>query len=171
MARRSPDEEFARGGLGAFAVDPTVQIAVLPGDPSSQPTPAESPEAVISKAMTPGGRPLLYYGIVRGTQPGRSSPCRRISDGERPSVWVRTGVRARRICLPTQTPGTASYLLCRTEPLSKGEQGKDRNGSSHTMFLLQGRWKKKVRPGYYGLHGLPWRWIDRATAGRDSRFA
>jgi hypothetical protein len=70
IARRTPDEEFARGGLGAFAVDPTVRIAVLPGDPSSQPIPAESSEAVIPKAMTPGGRPLLYHGIVRGTSSG-----------------------------------------------------------------------------------------------------
>jgi hypothetical protein len=49
LGRNTPDEGLARGGLGAFAVDPTVRIAVLPGDPWSQPVPAEKPEAVIPK--------------------------------------------------------------------------------------------------------------------------
>ena len=40
LDRNTPDEEFARGGLASFAVDPTVRIVVLPGDPSSQPVPA-----------------------------------------------------------------------------------------------------------------------------------
>jgi hypothetical protein len=70
LNRVTPDEEFARGGLAAFAVDPTVRIAVLPGDPSSQPVPAEKPEAVIPKVMTVGGRQLAYHGIVRGTSSG-----------------------------------------------------------------------------------------------------
>src|ERR1035438_1194228 len=70
LDRITSDEEFARGGLGAFAADPTVRIAVLPGDPSSQPVPAEKPEAVIPKTMTVGGRQLAYHGIVRGTSSG-----------------------------------------------------------------------------------------------------
>jgi len=70
LDRSTSNEEFARGGLGAFAADPTVRIAVLPGDPSSQPVPAEKPEEVIPKTMTVGGRQLAYHGIVRGTSSG-----------------------------------------------------------------------------------------------------
>ncbi len=70
LDRSTSDEEFARGGLAAFAVDPTVRIAVLPGDPSSQPVPAENPESVVPKAMTVGGRQFSYHGIVRGTSSG-----------------------------------------------------------------------------------------------------
>jgi hypothetical protein len=32
LARETPDEEFARGGLAALAVEPTVRIIVLPPD-------------------------------------------------------------------------------------------------------------------------------------------
>lgn len=71
LARDTPDEEFARGGLAALAVDPTVRITVLPGDPSAQPLPAEKPEAVIPKAMTlPGGVEFPRYQTVRGTSSG-----------------------------------------------------------------------------------------------------
>ena len=35
LARDTPEEEFARGGLAALAVDPTVRITVLPADPSA----------------------------------------------------------------------------------------------------------------------------------------
>ena len=71
LARGTPGEEFARGGRGALAVDPTVRIAVLPGDPSAQPIPAASPEAVIPKVITlPGDVQLPYHGTVRGTSSG-----------------------------------------------------------------------------------------------------
>ena len=70
LDRSTSNEKFARGGLGTFAADPTVRIAVLPGDPSSQPVPAEKPEEVIPKTMTVGGRQLAYHGIVRGTSSG-----------------------------------------------------------------------------------------------------
>ena len=70
LDRNTPDEEFARGGLASFAVDPTVRIVVLPGDPSSQPIPAENPESVVPKVMTVGGRQFSYHGIVRGTSSG-----------------------------------------------------------------------------------------------------
>ncbi len=70
LDRNTPDEAFSRGGLASFAVDPTVRITVLPGDPSSQPVPAEKPDAVIPKVLTVGGRPLPELGIVRGTSSG-----------------------------------------------------------------------------------------------------
>jgi hypothetical protein len=71
LARGTPGEAFARGGLGALAVDPSVRIAVLPGDPSAQPIPAASPEAVIPKVITlPGDVQLPYHGMVRGTSSG-----------------------------------------------------------------------------------------------------
>jgi hypothetical protein len=67
----TPGQEFARGVLAALAVDPTVRIAVLAGDPSSQSVPAENPEAVVPKVITlPGGRQFPYHGMVRGTSSG-----------------------------------------------------------------------------------------------------
>ena len=44
LARDTPVGQFARGGLAALAVDPTVRIAVLPGDISAHPIPAQEPE-------------------------------------------------------------------------------------------------------------------------------
>jgi len=71
QARDTPDEEFARGGLAALAVDPTVRIVVLPGDPSSQAVPAQEPTAVVPKVITlPDGRQFPYHGAVRGTSSG-----------------------------------------------------------------------------------------------------
>jgi hypothetical protein len=71
LARDTPDGEFARGGLAALAVDPTVRIVVLPGDPSSQAVPAEEPTTVVPKVITlPGGREFSYHGVVRGTSSG-----------------------------------------------------------------------------------------------------
>lgn len=67
----TPEEEFARGGLAILAVDPTVRITVIPGDPSAQRVPVESPETVIPKVITlPGGVQLPYHGTVRGTSSG-----------------------------------------------------------------------------------------------------
>jgi hypothetical protein len=71
LARDTPDEKFARGGLGALAAEPTVRIAVLPGDPSAQPMPAEEPDKVVPRELTlPGGRRLPYAAFVRGTSSG-----------------------------------------------------------------------------------------------------
>jgi hypothetical protein len=71
LARDTPDEEFTRGGLAALAVDPTIRITVLPGDPSAQPVPVENPETVIPKVITlAGGAQLPYHGSVRGTSSG-----------------------------------------------------------------------------------------------------
>lgn len=72
LARDTPDKEFARGGLAALAVDPTVRITVLPGDPSAQPVPAENPETVIPKMITlpGGGGQFPFHGTVRGTASG-----------------------------------------------------------------------------------------------------
>lgn len=71
LARDTPDQEFARGGLAALAVDPTTRITVLPRDASAQPVPAENPETVIPKVMTlPGGTQLAYHETVRGTSSG-----------------------------------------------------------------------------------------------------
>jgi hypothetical protein len=75
LARDTTDEEFARGGLAALAVDPTVRITVLPGDPSAQPVPVENPETVIPKLITlpGGGGQFPYHEMVRGTSRGRAS--------------------------------------------------------------------------------------------------
>jgi hypothetical protein len=71
LARDTPDEEFARGGPAILAVDPTVRITVIPGDPSAQRVPVESPEMVIPNVVTlPGGVQLPYRGTVRGTSCG-----------------------------------------------------------------------------------------------------
>ncbi len=71
LARDTPDEAFARGGLAVFAVNPTVRIVVLPGDPSAQRVPAESPETVMPKVITlPFGGQLPSHGTVRGTSSG-----------------------------------------------------------------------------------------------------
>src|SRR6266496_3146126 len=71
LARDTPEEGFARGGLAALAVDPTVRITVLPADPSAQPVPVENPETVIPKVITlPGGVQLPHHGTVRGTSSG-----------------------------------------------------------------------------------------------------
>ena len=71
LARDTPDEEFARGGLAALAVYPTVRIVVLPGDPSSQAMPAQEPTTVVPKVITlPDGRQFPYHGAVRGTSSG-----------------------------------------------------------------------------------------------------
>jgi hypothetical protein len=71
LARDTPDEKFARGGLAALAVEPTVRITVLPGDPSAQSVPAEQPDAVVPKGLTLlGGHRLPYAALVRGTSSG-----------------------------------------------------------------------------------------------------
>jgi hypothetical protein len=71
LASDTPGEQFARGGLAAFAVDPTVRIVVLPGDPYAQRIPAETPEAVVPKMVTlPFGGQLPSHGTVRGTSSG-----------------------------------------------------------------------------------------------------
>jgi hypothetical protein len=71
LARDTPSEKFARGGLAALAVDPTVRIVVLPGDLSAKPVPALDPASVIPAAVTlPGGYPLPYHNEVRGTSSG-----------------------------------------------------------------------------------------------------
>ncbi len=71
LAREAPEEEFARGGLAAFAVDSAVRIVVLPGDPSAQLVLAETPETVIPKVITlPFGGQLPLHETVRGTSSG-----------------------------------------------------------------------------------------------------
>lgn len=71
LARDTADEEFAKGGLAVLAVDPTVRIVVLPGDPCSQTVLAEEPTRVIPNPITlPGGLQLPCHGVVRGTSSG-----------------------------------------------------------------------------------------------------
>lgn len=71
LARDTPDEAFARGGLAVLAVDPTVRITVIPGDPSAQPVPATQPDEVIPKGLTlPGGSRLPTAGLLRGMSSG-----------------------------------------------------------------------------------------------------
>jgi hypothetical protein len=71
LARDSPEEEFAAGGLGALAVPPTVRIVVLPADPSSQCVPGLDPAEVIPQLTTlPGGQQLPELEQVRGTSSG-----------------------------------------------------------------------------------------------------
>jgi hypothetical protein len=71
LARDTPEEQFARGGLAVFGIDPTVRITVIPGNPSAYRVPVESPETVIPKVMKlAGGVQLPYHGTVRGTSSG-----------------------------------------------------------------------------------------------------
>jgi len=71
LARDTPDEQFATGGLGALGVEPTARIVVLPGNPSAQPVPAADPKTIIPQAiMLPGGQQLPHHSIVRGTSSG-----------------------------------------------------------------------------------------------------
>jgi hypothetical protein len=52
-------------------VDPTVRIAVLPGDPSSQLVLADDPKTVVPQlTRLPRGQQLPYNGLVRGTSSG-----------------------------------------------------------------------------------------------------
>jgi hypothetical protein len=71
LARDTPDDKFATGGLGALAVPPTVRIVVLPGDPCSQTVPGQDPISVIPQLTTlPGGQQLPNLEMVRGTSSG-----------------------------------------------------------------------------------------------------
>jgi hypothetical protein len=71
LARDTPDEKFAIGGLGALAVPPTVRIVVLPSDPCSHTVPGQDPNSVIpQQIMVPGGRELARYETARGTSSG-----------------------------------------------------------------------------------------------------
>lgn len=71
LVRDMPAGQFARGGLAALAVDPTVRIAVLPGDLSAHAIPAQEPASVIPRAVTvPDGSELPYHSQVRGTSSG-----------------------------------------------------------------------------------------------------
>jgi hypothetical protein len=71
LARDTAEADFAVGGLAALAVDPTVRIVVLPGNPSSQVIPAMEPSQVIPSVITlPDGQPLKYHNAVRGTSSG-----------------------------------------------------------------------------------------------------
>lgn len=71
LARDTPAGRFARGGLAALAVDPTVRIVVLPGDLSARPIPAQKPASVIPRTVAvPNGSELPYHSNVRGTSSG-----------------------------------------------------------------------------------------------------
>jgi hypothetical protein len=71
LARDTPDEKFAAGGLGALAVPPTVRVVVLPSDPCSQIVPGQDPKSVIPQLITlPSGRQLPHHETVRGTSSG-----------------------------------------------------------------------------------------------------
>lgn len=71
LARDTPDGQFARGGLATLAVDPTVRIAVLPGDLSAQVVPVQDPMEVMPRAVAlPNGRELPYHSEMRGTSSG-----------------------------------------------------------------------------------------------------
>jgi hypothetical protein len=71
LARDTPDEKFAVGGLGALAVAPTVRIVVLPSDPCSQTVPGQDPKSVLPQLNTlPSGRQLPRLETIRGTSSG-----------------------------------------------------------------------------------------------------
>lgn len=72
LARTTPGEEFAAGGLAVLAVPPTVRIAVLPGDPYLQPVGPQDPKSVVPQTShLPTGRQLhQYVQSVRGTSSG-----------------------------------------------------------------------------------------------------
>lgn len=71
LARDTPDEKFAVGGLAALAMPPTVRIGVLPGDPCAIGVPPQSPTTVIPQLITvPCGRELPHHETVRGTSSG-----------------------------------------------------------------------------------------------------
>jgi hypothetical protein len=71
LARGTPDEGFALGGLARLAVAPTVRIVILPGDPCAVAVPPQNPTAVIPEQISvPGGRQLPRHGTMRGTSSG-----------------------------------------------------------------------------------------------------
>lgn len=71
LARETPDDEFAAGGLATLAVPPTVRIVVLPGDPEKQVVPAADPLTVIPQPIRlPNGWQVPEHGTVRGTSRG-----------------------------------------------------------------------------------------------------
>jgi hypothetical protein len=71
LARDSPDEEFAAGGLGALAVPTTVRVVVVPADPGSQCVPGLDPAEVIPQlAALSDGQQLPQLDQVRGTSSG-----------------------------------------------------------------------------------------------------
>jgi hypothetical protein len=71
LARDAAEGDFASGGLAALAVDPTVRIVVLPGNPSSQVVPAVEPSQLIPNVITlPDGHRLSHHSAVRGTSSG-----------------------------------------------------------------------------------------------------
>jgi hypothetical protein len=71
LARDSPDDEFAAGGLGALAAPPTVRIVVLPADPDLQCVPGLDPAEVVPQFATlPDGQQLPQLDQVRGTSSG-----------------------------------------------------------------------------------------------------
>jgi hypothetical protein len=71
LTRDPAEGNFAKGGLVALAVNPTVRIVVLPGNPSCQVVPPVEPLQVMPKVITlPDGQQLPYHGAVRGTSSG-----------------------------------------------------------------------------------------------------
>lgn len=71
LARDTLDEDFAVGGLAAFAMPPTVRIVVLPGDPCAVAVPPQDPMTVIPQPISvPCGQELPHYETVRGTSSG-----------------------------------------------------------------------------------------------------
>jgi hypothetical protein len=81
LAPDRTDAEFAVGGLAALAVQPTVRICVLQGDPYAVAISPQNPATVIPQLITvPCGRQLPHHGMVRGTStgpatsPGRPGP-------------------------------------------------------------------------------------------------
>ncbi len=71
LARQTPDDEFAAGGLAALAAPPAVRIVVRPRDPDTQALPAADPATVIPQRITlPDGSQVPHHGTVRGTSRG-----------------------------------------------------------------------------------------------------
>jgi hypothetical protein len=70
LARGTLDKDFARGGLGALAVAPSVRIVVLPGDPSAQIVPPDDPKSVLPQVVAVGDVSLPVQSLVRGTSSG-----------------------------------------------------------------------------------------------------
>lgn len=82
LARDTEEGSFARGGLAALAVPPSVRILVLPADPSAQVVPAEQPTSVLPSVVSlPSGIQLPRHPYVRGTASGYVAHAHSREDG------------------------------------------------------------------------------------------
>jgi hypothetical protein len=70
LARDTSDDRFAAEGLAVLAVEPTVRIVVLPGDPAAQPVGAAEPNSVLPRVVKVGSMSLPIQHTIRGTASG-----------------------------------------------------------------------------------------------------